>query len=987
VAAYLAETARDMKAPVSPTPSFSDVSSSAKKKRKKKKKKKSDPDDQQEQGGAPDDEGGAQPTSLTASSRGAGMGNQRQEEEGDGGSEEDGQLSAIDGASNGTASATAVAAASSIAAPKTSSSNQSAVGQSPVVTSFHAQRQQQRQQKQSLTPTLFDLMVQEFFDKSKMGKTLLEREGGSPAYSHDEFWGRITSRSCAFRIRMGSVRDMTSRIACVKCRKSVETVLEEKTRLYVTRPEESDGVGPIHRVPFFSEDTYVRMEEGQYDDQILAWQREQQRELSFQIAFSDEDEDEVVWKLRGMELGIDEDDGDVGPCTNGDGNGGASELTHPPANDWRRSVLYDFLLGRGVAASGLAQLHQRPQEREDDVKQLDGATVNQPALDSDVVRGMAQFASITLDNYEKAINDCLGDMNQAKSELVAHHQRDHYRNCENIIDMTAFQVLSNADEKACAVISCYLRILSNLTLSLFMGATAASADETPTWRQRDLDELHDLALGLWDLWLQSVQEVVSNIVQYEMDLRSIADRHGRFPQAFSSSKYRNLYHTLVWTKLHAAQNLFERMSELLDTPVEAPGLHPRDHKTSARRKIICYSIFCQHFVGLDYKRSPPVLPLDQGLQSVLEAIRECVQTPHKVSWDQVQQEHETRRQRLSRRCERVFSENDVGRIVDVVRGHLTGSAKVLNNDLVGSTSNDSADAELSMNSRYRDYLKEIGIQMISGWLRERCHQKAEVPIIIPSMPVKLLLNTGHSMDGFNCVSNAETRAVCILLALFYRWISDQCDAWRAELAEKELLTSMSSFDADHASADGGISTNAKPKSSKKKKKKRGDSQTPDPKLSDKTVDTQSLETTVERSLISSEACVERCTSPKSLSTVNNDARFPTIESQLSDEGELGTPICGQMHDTSPGDSSRSQVHPLIDSHPACLEVHGNAAANHETSSDKVPNAALSNAQESLLLVDSLLKIGVHGDSEFVSAEDFLVGRLMAILNEPSLSTQ
>jgi hypothetical protein len=597
---------------------------------------------------------------------------------------------------------------------------------------------------------------------------------------------------------------------------------------------------------------------------------------------------------------------------------------------------------------------------------------------------MTQYASTKVDTYEKEITGCERKMKQAKEELVAHQQRDHYRSCENNIDMTAFQVLDNADKEACGAIACYLTILTELTLSLFMAATTANEDAAPAWRQRDWDELHCLITAMWDVWLLSVQEVVSSIAQYEMGLRKLTNRNGRFPQAFSSSKYRELYHELVWAKLNVGDKLLEKMRELLDTPVEAPGLHPQDHKTTVRRKIICYRIFCQHFVGLDYRVSPPVRPLDQRMQSVLEAIRECVETPHKASWDQVQQEHESRRQRLSRRCERVFSGSDLGRIVDVVRGHLTGSATVLNKDLVISSANDDAEARLSIASRYRDYLKEIGIQMVAGWLRERCHQSSvDTAIIIPSMPVELLLNIGHPMDGFNCFANAKTRAVCILLILFYRWVSDQCDEWRAELAEQELLTSMSGFDADHASADGGAPTSGKPKSSKKKKKKRGDSQTPPVKLDDNSQDP--AKETIGRSMMSPESALDHFASPQSSGSAKDDTRFPTIGIQLNDEGELDTPVYEQMRDDYRGDRRDTQSDPLIDSNPPNLDVRNNVGVVPEPSFTSEPETVLSSLQDNLLQVESLLTIGVHDDLEFVSAEDFLVGRLMAVLMEPSSS--
>lgn len=69
----------------------------------------------------------------------------------------------------------------------------------------------------------------------------------------------------------------------------------------------------------------------------------------------------------------------------------------------------------------------------------------------------------------------------------------------------------------------------------------------------------------------------------------------------------------------------------------------------------------------------------------------------------------------------------------------------------------------------------------------------------------------------------KRRVMCILAGLVYRWLEEQCKVWRAEMAEKQLLTDFN-FDeppvaAASAKETDGLGKPAKAKKSKKKKSK------------------------------------------------------------------------------------------------------------------------------------------------------------------------
>jgi hypothetical protein len=762
---------------------------------------------------------------------------------------------------------------------------------------------------------------------------------------------------------------------------------------------------------------YAQLEEGQLDVAALRWFREQQHDLHFLLTVGHDDDEEVGWKLRGMGLDANDDDdydyekqenGDRGDKSSGAENGGGGSsstkkkkkggskgVSHAAAKavatsgdaaagfteDWRKCVLYHYLLGRGLVSDDLIRndmTNNNTQPRSEGAQVVEPKESDAPAVGRELLRSVASSALSTVTGYDSALKACKRSL-EAQEELLAQND-EHYLgdSSGDDVNLTGFQILNDADQECCQIMKEQLQILLELSRWLFMASTAVRGDDSPVWQQIDLGHMQDVVLIMWESWMQVTQLVVSEIAQYESLLRDLTDRQGRFPLAFKSPAYRHLYRNLVRSKLRASACLVDKMHELFDTPLEVPGVNPHDRRASLSRKLVASSIYSQHFWGIDHTQHPPSTQLDEDMRGVLDSIRECVETTHQRTWMQVQQEHENRRQRLFRRCERVLTESShLGCAAGVIRRMLVGSVSATSAPSVEQgDSSDSMDVDIAPSTMYRENLKGVGMQMVRGWLLERCHQRSSDDPVIPIMPLSLsvqIVNGLHEVGcDASCFTNAKTRAACILAAMFYRWMSDQCDAWRAEIVAQELLTSMAESEGPSLGSSGAaLSTPSK--SGKKKKKKGADGPSPSPLKTRKPVEVaqapQLSNETADLPSVSIQATIVRATG-------TDDAPREDTSTFLGEAQAVNGTAKVSL-------STADKEVPSMNGHKyeeSDEPVESKAAAEELARSDSPGLSADGmSLNESVSALDAFVSIGVDNDSSFEPAGEFLVARLMSVL--------
>jgi hypothetical protein len=249
----------------------------------------------------------------------------------------------------------------------------------------------------------------------------------------------------------------------------------------------------------------------------------------------------------------------------------------------------------------------------------------------------------------------------------------------------------------------------------------------------------------------------------------------------------------------------------------------------------------------------------------------------------------------------------------------------------------------------------------------------------------------------------QRRITSLLLALFYRKLSDQCSEWHAQLAEQELLTAMATGDdvltADATSGldaekdpvgQNGMSTGIPAKANKKSKKKK------DKRAAAAAAATASnaaeatenndreaneapnrQEVTTEKPLTQNASSAVVAEKGSSVETKYQEAAAASRKE--ADNG--GT----KASSNSSGNKGRKKKNKKTKEAGNIKDVHNILKEKHVNS-----NAAQSNATETKLgeanegtdttEVDENLGV-VDGSGSFETAENYLVGRLTAILHQ------
>lgn len=212
----------------------------------------------------------------------------------------------------------------------------------------------------------------------------------------------------------------------------------------------------------------------------------------------------------------------------------------------------------------------------------------------------------------------------------------------------------------------------------------------------------------------------------------------------------------------------------------------------------------------------------------------------------------------------------------------------------------------------------------------------------------------------------KRRVMCILAGLVYRWLEEQCKVWRAEMAEKELLTDFDAGETPLAASNAKDVIGAgKPSKAKKAKKKKNKNATP-------STDAESANLQESPSGTEDQNSVHR----------NWDV---AVSSELSYEKNSSDPKVGDL--SIPQDAQDNiLVKERDESHMSAIELTENSVTPPENGQAVVAQEEES-AEEDRVYTEGVTKLESYesqifidaGDDKKISAEEFLISRLRQLL--------
>lgn len=411
------------------------------------------------------------------------------------------------------------------------------------------------------------------------------------------------------------------------------------------------------------------------------------------------------------------------------------------------------------------------------------------------------------------------------------------------IEMMSFPVVKEVDETCCELMGRLLRIILKMTrafqdLLIYGGSSGGGDGESSTPRSEAVKK-HTWALNgimdLWSMYTAAIDEMNIAIIDYEEQLFELATR-GAITQMFLSSTSRSLYRKLVEIKIRVVVTTIHNVRVRMDRLEYLDCVGGDDWAAPFSRKLFAYDAFYKVVASLDDKKHKHIgkLPMDLASEDVLYTVREWIETVHQGTVSKIMEIHEHRREKLLRLL-RACDTNLTG-MVEAARDGNDASYNALstmrqNQDLPQRFFGDGDDDGASL----RMLRMELGartLKTIRLWMGLRMHcnpdgYESERRVVMPYKLQGWVANRSgfrrSDMDvdgGFCSRGGGKTRAVCILVGLLYRWMSDRCKEWQAEVAEQELLTAVEDDNIKTAETHAaGKSTKPSKKNKKKKDKK------------------------------------------------------------------------------------------------------------------------------------------------------------------------
>jgi hypothetical protein len=231
--------------------------------------------------------------------------------------------------------------------------------------------------------------------------------------------------------------------------------------------------------------------------------------------------------------------------------------------------------------------------------------------------------------------------------------------------------------------------------------------------------------------------------------------------------------------------------------------------------------------------------------------------------------------------------------------------------------------------------------VLTEWMRSE--QSLDFPLTLTSCSYSSTgtLDQAHHFCRAN--GGGKRRVMCVLAGLVYKWLEERCMEWNAELAEHELLN-LDFDDTAETSASSfqvlGGNSNANTNKSSKRNKKRKDKK---------------------KSAASSTADATSSTEEMAEPLLENTASNGIADMQPDDRES-----CSNENDENSAVADATEVEPLPE------EMEEDAV---KTFSEQIEDDS-----DNGIFFGDLSKVGVMDSTEFQSAGDFLLGRLLELVN-------
>jgi hypothetical protein len=594
------------------------------------------------------------------------------------------------------------------------------------------------------------------------------------------------------------------------------------------------------------------------------------------------------------------------------------------------------------------------------------------------------------------------------------------------IEMKSFPIMKEVDEACCAVLAKMLRIVLQVT-TVYQGIATTLGEGN--WAFRGV-------MDVWKSYLGAIDVINTETVHFEEQLFQMANR-GSIPGMFLSSTARILYRQLVGVKIKAVVDTIQAVQGRLDRQEAVECVGGENWTAFFSRKLFTLEMFCKATGTAECSRHHKKLPIDHACEDVLYTVREWTETIHQMTASKILECHEQRRQKLVR----------LVRTLTETAKTTPGSAEIsienlsrLEGQLMLSQQVADAEENGDLFKTLRMHLGSSTLKMIEVWMsfRPLANTGGGDYTVHGALPYKLqgwmASEPGFrksDVDTHHCTAgDGAPRAVSILVGLFYRWMSDRCKEWQAQVAEQELLVAMEGDDdkAAEASAVGkGAKTGKKNKKKKDKKDRPVEAQalvrngkakenvgiaaesilTPPVNVENKASHTLEIKSSngvdptpanflEEREAPLSESPgdadnVQKNEQKKPIPAAPPAGSTPSKEKEVvkgkaqksnvresgvskSDSGKAPVPLAAK-----PTNEADEGTRKKIDKAQDGKKVNGRKEKTKKAKAASSPKSA-GNQSNTVHYVDADVTIGVYHKSSFESAEDFLVGRLLAILN-------
>ena len=549
--------------------------------------------------------------------------------------------------------------------------------------------------------------------------------------------------------------------------------------------------------------------------------------------------------------------------------------------------------------------------------------------------------------------------------------------------------------------------------------------------------------ALWHVYLDAFARIVQATTVYETKLLELADRQGVLKPFFLCKKSRHLLTDHVQAKIKIVLDAIESVRKKLDVQKDAYHTPAKVYRPTFLRSILTQQVLLKevrtnvtHGPQFSVAVSERLKELGDRCEDVLDEIRSS--WIENVTRNAIAQFEEVYQGKWGKLTRILGTARDKLKLDGLTRVQLeeenANDLKRLDNVLEQiSTRGD--DSQLGHGLRME--IVPAVEAMVRQWILQSTASYGSISVKGPAtssvspkpliMPLRLIqwMSLEEQSDRLSSRkrchgTDGSFRATCILMACFFEWLVEHFNEWQAELAEHELLETMgSSADLDAASTNidnghattlsstvavkkkakkkrGKASQKAKPEEPTKVYSERNDSEEPTetekhgPGVLAKEVDSETqstVDSAHDAAMVSSrvdepvnplvvETCDPQTMEPKEEEGVTSKEVFSACApSDDADKGRKDTdgPTNGHKKSTSDHefvtDSGTNGV--KTDEASQSFDKNGSASLNEHSTEPTEPEKE-----------DEGTTIGVLDGSTFIPANEFLLQRLLDVLEGP-----